>query len=87
MQEIFYAIMFHISSLVGFLGFSYYLSLFLKWYFSSKVTCILMDFLTLQELVLPFSFKYARLFTLFSQWEDPLKSLLFLAFMLYVIQR
>ncbi|TVU29062.1 hypothetical protein EJB05_20605 [Eragrostis curvula] len=40
----------------------------------------------MQELLFPF-IQVAKLIYSLSQWEDPLKSLLFLAFMLYTIQR
>ncbi|XP_062219750.1 uncharacterized protein LOC133919389 [Phragmites australis] len=40
----------------------------------------------MQELLFPF-IQVGKLIYSLSQWEDPLKSLLFLAFMLYVIQR
>jgi hypothetical protein len=82
-RQYFYAIMLHISSVPWLFILQ---SLFLKWYFSSKVICILMDCLILQELLFPF-IQVGKIVYSLSQWEDPLKSLLFLAFMLYVIQR
>jgi hypothetical protein len=58
-------------------------------YFSNYYTSVARlhsDRAVLQELLSPF-IQVGKIIYSLSKWEDPLKSLLFLAFMLYVIQR